>query len=258
MLLLLTALAMAQDPAPETEEQTSTQEEAPAPAPDAAPEAAPEPDQEGAKIAEESGWSADPVDVEPADTEPAKTETAESGGEPAEAGTESLESGTEPPEAELGEEIGQAPKMPMPSPEGAQVPPALQGTYEEGYEAGTEAAELFADWVQPAVAGAGYGAGIAGAGVFCGGLVCGAPAVLGGAGYQAYKTRKDVPAPPPGAWQERSAEFQTGFIQGFQARASRKRTRWALAGGATGAIVGTGVGLVVVSALYNRQGRDFI
>ncbi len=238
MLLLLTALAMAQDPAPETEEQTSTQEEAPAPAPAETPDASPETAEDSERSAEASGWSAAPADAEPADAEPADTEAA--------------------PDAELGEEVSDAPSMPMPSPQAAQVPQLLQGTYEEGYEAGTEAAELFADWVQPAVAGAGYGAGIAGAGVFCGGLVCGAPAVLGGAGYQAFKTRKDVPAPPPGAWQERSAEFQTGFIQGFQARASRKRTRWALAGGATGAIVGTGVGLVVVSALYNRQGRDFI
>ncbi len=145
-----------------------------------------------------------------------------------------------------------------PTAEQEPVPAAPVGTYEEGYEAGLQAAEELADWVQPAVAGAGIGAGVAGLGVVCGGLVCGGPAVLGGAGYQAYKTRKDVPAPPPGAWQLRSAEFQTGFIQGFQARANQKRTRWALAGGATGAVVGTGVGLVLVAVLYDRQGRTFI
>lgn len=138
------------------------------------------------------------------------------------------------------------------------VVPKVWGTYKEGYEAGRMAAEEFVGWLQPAVAGAGIGAGAAGVGVVCGGVVCGAPAVLGGAGYQTYKTRKDVPAPPPGEWQKRSTEFQTGFIQGFQARANQKRTRWALAGGATGAVVGAGVGLVVVAVLYDRQGRDFI
>lgn len=241
MLLLMTALAMAQDPAPETEEETPSTEELPAEEAPAAELPAEESasDTEGTSSeAEASGWSAEPASEEA----PAAQDTASEASE----------------EPQLGDTIIDAPEMPMPAPDTVTVPLALQGTYEEGYEAGAVAADELADWIQPAVAGAGVGAGIAGAGVVCGGLVCGGPAILGGAGYQAYKTRKDVPAPPPGAWQERSAEFQTGFIQGFQARASRKRTRWALAGGATGAVVGTGVGLVVVSALYNRQGRDFI
>ena len=224
MLLLLTTLAMAQDPAPDetasSDEQASTQ--APAPAPTAEAE------------------STAPTETAPAD--PAAVETGATESAPAD------------PAGWSGESAPAAAELPQPTP----VNPELWGSYEEGYEAGLLAAEELADWVQPAVAGAGIGAGAAGLGVVCGGLVCGAPAVLGGAGYQAYKTRKDVPAPPPGAWQKRSAEFQTGFIQGFQARANQKRTRWALAGGATGAVVGAGVGLVVVAVLYDRQGRDFL
>ena len=69
------------------------------------------------------------------------------------------------------------------------VAPKAVGTYKQGYDAGRVAAEEFVDWLQPAVAGAGVGAGAAGVGVVCGGVVCGAPAVLGGAGYQTYKTR---------------------------------------------------------------------
>lgn len=204
MLLLLTTLALAQDPAPEGEAETSSSAET-------APAQVPE---------ESEGWSGEI-------------------GEEAESTEEALEA------VEAVEEP-------------VAVDPSLWGTYEEGYEAGRVAAEELADWVQPAVAGAGIGAGAAGIGIVCGGVVCGGPAVLGGAGYQAYKTRKDVPPPPPGAWQKRSAEFQTGFIQGFQARANQKRTRWALAGGTTGAVVGAGVGLVVVAVLYDRQGRDFL
>lgn len=233
MLLLLTTLALAQDPAPEGEvETTSSAESAPSELP-----AEPSP-----AASTESAETDDAKIEAPTET----SEAPESAAEPAPEGW-SGESGDAEPE--LAVEVAAEP---------VQVDPALWGSYEEGYSAGLDAAEELADWIQPAVAGAGIGAGAAGLGVVCGGLVCGAPAVLGGAGYQAYKTRKDVPPPPPGAWQQRSAEFQTGFIQGFQARANQKRTRWALAGGATGAVVGTGMGLIVVAVLYDRQGRDFL
>ncbi|MFT5584578.1 MAG: hypothetical protein ACI9VR_002163 [Cognaticolwellia sp.] len=233
MLLLLTTLVMAQDPAPEGagENQAVPVEAVEAPA-----EATAVP----AEAPAAAGEASDVPAAAPLDASEAPLDASE-------APLDASEAPLEARPVQRTEEL-----VPV------AAAPAILGSYEEGYEAGLTAAEEFVDWLQPAVAGAGIGAGAAGMGVVCGGLVCGAPAVLGGAGYQAYKTRKDVPAPPPGAWQKRSAEFQTGFIQGFQARANQKRTRWALAGGATGAVVGVGVGLVVVAVLYDRQGRDFI
>ncbi|MED5369795.1 MAG: hypothetical protein VX899_02165 [Myxococcota bacterium] len=225
MLLLCMSLALAQDPAPaEGEEETSASQDE--------------------VLTGDAAW-------EPSDSSAPESTDEDTGAQtelPTEIAAPMAQSEVQPGPTEP--EVAAEPPAPA-------EPPPPQGTYEEGYAAGVVAAQEFTDWLQPAVSSAGQGAGIAGVGMACGGLVCGGPVILAGVGYPVYKNWREVPEPPPGHWQTYSADFQTGFIQGYQATARKTRTRSSLAGAGVGMLVGATTASVVVYAAYQNQGLSF-
>lgn len=123
--------------------------------------------------------------------------------------------------------------------------------YTQGYYQGQQDAGMRVDGVRPALLGAGAGVLGAGVGVTCCGVV-GAPLVLGGVAGPTVYSFRNPPVPPAGAWEEESADYRTGYIQGYQETGRRRQVRYTAAGATVGAVVGVGTGVAVLFAVQSQ------
>jgi hypothetical protein len=104
--------------------------------------------------------------------------------------------------------------------------------------------------MQPLVMGAGAGLVLGGTGSFSCGLCCGAPLIAAGCVVPPIVSAQRKPTPPPGPWETADADYQSGYIEGYQRIAGQRQTRAAIWGGVAGTAVGA---LLGTGALYAVQ-----
>lgn len=136
-----------------------------------------------------------------------------------------------------------------PRAEACQAP--FSAEWEEGYAAGRADGAAF-PVLRPGVISAGAGMVVSGTATFsCG--VCGAPLTALGCIVPPIAANRSPPAPQPGPWELREADFREGYIEGYQEVGGRRQTRAAMIGGAAGTVVGVAgasAALYVVKILF--------
>lgn len=103
--------------------------------------------------------------------------------------------------------------------------------------------------MQPLVLSAGAGLVLGGTGSFSCGLCCGAPLIAAGCVVPPVVAAQRKPTPPSGPWETAEADYQAGYLEGYQRVAGQRQTRMAILGGVGGTVVGAALGTTALFAV---------